>query len=235
MTPAVLASVMEATWPCAGRQTLGPWTIRDGQGGGKRVSAATAEGDWKAADLPMAEAAMLGLGQTPLFLIRDGDQALDAALEVAGYHVVDPVLAYAARIADLPPAPDPMAVFAHWPPLAMAVELWRDAATGPARLAVMDRVQGSKAVLLARHSDRAVGVGFVAISGQTAMLHALEVAPAHRRQGSAHNMLRAAAAWAQSQGADTLSLVVTRANVPALNLYASLGMQVVGQYHYRQK
>jgi ribosomal protein S18 acetylase RimI-like enzyme len=67
------------------------------------------------------------------------------------------------------------------------------------------------------------------------MLHALEVTPALRRQGSAHNILRAAALWAQQNGADTLTLVVTVANENARRLYASLGMQPVGQYHYRQK
>ena len=67
------------------------------------------------------------------------------------------------------------------------------------------------------------------------MLHALEVTPSQRRQGSAHNILRAAVAWAQANGADTLSLVVTVANDKARRLYASLGMAVVGQYHYRQK
>jgi ribosomal protein S18 acetylase RimI-like enzyme len=67
------------------------------------------------------------------------------------------------------------------------------------------------------------------------MLHALEVAPDLRRQGTARNILRSAATWAQDNGADTLSLVVTAANSGARTLYASLGFQAMGQYHYRQK
>jgi len=39
MTPEVLARVMEETWPPAARWRLGPFTLRDGAGGGKRVSA----------------------------------------------------------------------------------------------------------------------------------------------------------------------------------------------------
>ena len=38
--PAMLHAVAEATWPPAATQTLGPVTLRDGKGGGKRVSAA---------------------------------------------------------------------------------------------------------------------------------------------------------------------------------------------------
>jgi GNAT superfamily N-acetyltransferase len=67
------------------------------------------------------------------------------------------------------------------------------------------------------------------------MLHALEVVPALRRQGSAQNILRAAAAWAKGEGADRLSLVVTVANAPARALYAGMGMVEAGAYHYRQK
>jgi len=55
-----------------------------------------------------------------------------------------------------------------------------------------------------------------------------------RRQGCAINILRAAACWAQDHGADTLSLAVTQANAGARALYASLGMEGVEQYHYRE-
>lgn len=236
MTHAELIAAMEATWPAATTTRHGPWTIRDGQGGGKRVSAATALPGWHPTDLPQAEAAMTALGQPPLFLIRDGDTALDETLAGQGYRVVDPVIGYAAplaALADVPPAP--MTSFPHWPPMAIAESLWAEGGIGPARLAVMQRVQAPKTAILGRANDRAAGAAFVAIHGNIAMLHALEVTPALRRQGSAHNILRAAALWAQQNGADTLTLVVTVANENARRLYASLGMQPVGQYHYRQK
>jgi len=131
--------------------------------------------------------------------------------------------------------PDHMATFPHWPPMAIAADLWAEGGIGPARLAVMQRAAEPKTVILGRAGDRASGAAFVAIHQGTAMLHALEVTPAQRRQGSAHNILRAAAVWAQENGAETLSLVVTTANAAARRLYASFGMQVVGNYHYRQK
>lgn len=229
---AVLAEVMEATWPPAAHIPCGPFLLRDGAGGGKRVSAATVETAFTEADLARAEAAM---GDNPLFLIRDGDGDLDAALAARGYGVVDPVLAYSAPVSALIGAGAAhMTTFPHWPPMQIARILWADAGVGPARLAVMDRVTGAKAVILGRANDRASGVAFVACHGRHAMLHALEVATAHRRQGSAQNILRAAAGWAQGQGADNLSLVVTVANAPARALYAGLGMVEGGRYHYRQ-
>ncbi|MFN4154022.1 MAG: GNAT family N-acetyltransferase [Paracoccaceae bacterium] len=236
MTPDALAGVMERTWPPARAFAVGPWCIRDGQGGGKRVSAATAGPSWSDEAIPEAEAAMQALNQTPLFLIRQGDDLLDQALQSRGYRVVDPVVAYVAPCATLadPPAP-PMAAFAHWPPLAICSEIWAGGGIGAARVAVMQRASVPKCAILGRAKDQPTGVAFVAIHQGVAMLHALEVRPGARRQGSAHNILRAAAAWAQENGAETFSLVVTVANTAARNLYASLGMQVVGQYHYRQR
>lgn len=234
MTPATLAEVMEATWPPAATYRAGPWRIRDGQNGGQRVCATTAEGAWVPEDLALAEAEMAKLNQRSLFLIRATDTALDAELARQGYRLNDPVVAYAIPCAALAP-PDPMAAFAHWPPLAIATDIWAEGGIGPARLAVMHRVTGPKTAILSRHNDRPTGAAFVAIHQATAMLHALEVLPHMRRQGSANIILRAAAAWAQDQGAATLSLVVTKANAPARALYASLGMQVVGNYHYRVK
>ena len=170
----------------------------------------------------------------PLFMIRPQDSDLDAALAARGYDVVDPVVGYAVDTGGFDPAP-PMATFPHWPPLRIAADLWDDAGIGAARLAVMNRAEGPKTVILARTADRAVGVAFVALHGTTAMLHALEVSLPFRRQGCARNILRAAAHWARDHGADTLALAVTEANQGARALYASQGMQGVGQYHYRQK
>ena len=237
MTLAVtdLAAVMDATWPPASRIACGPFTLRDGQGGGKRVSAATADGPWTEAELSRAEVAMTAVGPCALFLIRNGDEALDAALAQRGYGVVDPVVVYTAPTAMLAgDGADHMTTFPHWPPMELARALWADAGIGPGRLAVMERVQGPKCTILGRTNDRASGVAFVACHGRHAMLHALAVSPVHRRQGSAQNILRAAAQWAQTAGADTLSLVVTVANEPARALYAAMGMQEVGHYHYRQ-
>jgi GNAT superfamily N-acetyltransferase len=236
MTPALLAKVTEATWPPARSFAHGPWLIREGRGGGQRVSAASATGDWTVDDIPAAEAAMRAIGQPPLFVLHPDDAALDRALADRGYQLHDPVVAYAAPVADLAATEPPfLTSFPHWPPLAVARQLWDQAGIGSARQAVMDRAQGAKTAILGRIGDRAAGVAFTAIHQDIAMLHALEVAPDQRRKGCAHNILRAAAIWARDHGAQTLSLLVTERNTAARALYASLNMQVVGQYHYRKQ
>ena len=53
------------------------------------------------------------------------------------------------------------------------------------------------------------------------MVHALHVLPAHRRQGAATLILRAAAKWAAGHGAEVLSLIVTQGNHAANPLYAA--------------
>ncbi|WP_231119185.1 N-acetyltransferase [Rhodovulum sp. MB263] len=234
MTADRLFAGQETTWPPAFRHMTGPWCLRDGQGGGKRVSAATLEGAFTPEAIPEAETGMVGLGQTPLFMVKPGEDALDAALDARGYLRVDPVKILsgsAAAIAAEPPPP--LAAFTVWKPLAIMTELWAENGIGPARMAVMDRVQGPKTAVLGRRKDRAAGTAFVALERDMAFVHAVAVSPGHRRQGTAVNMMRAAAQWALDHGASTLNVLVTEDNHAALALYASLNMTNVGQYHYR--
>ncbi|WP_347312361.1 GNAT family N-acetyltransferase [Defluviimonas sp. SAOS-178_SWC] len=231
-----LFAVSEATWPAAARHRVGAFIIREGRCGGQRVSAATAEGRWSEADIDAAEAKQAELGQPPLFMIRDGEGALDTALAARGYRTKDPVNVYEGAITTVAAAPvSGMTGFAIWPPLAIMRDIWAEGGIGPERVAVMDRVTGPKTAFLGRVNDRASGAAFVACHGDTAMLHALHIVPDQRRQGSAVKMMRRAALWAQDQGMTRFSVLVTAANQPANALYASLGMRIVGHYHYRSK
>ncbi|MEL6799660.1 MAG: GNAT family N-acetyltransferase [Pseudomonadota bacterium] len=231
-----LYPAIEATWPTAAITRAGPWAIRDGKGGGKRVSAATAEAAFDATDLATAEAAMRALGQPPLFWIREGEDALDTLLAQAQYDIIDPVTLYVADTAPIAAhRPPPVSTFLMPEPLAIMREIWATGGIGPARIQVMDRACAPKTTILGRTADRPVGTGFAAIHQGTAMVHALEVLPTARRQGMARHMMHALAGWAQAHGAPHLALAVTQANAPANALYRSLGMQVAGRYHYRIK
>lgn len=225
-----------ATWPPARLLAAGPFTLREGQGGGSRVSAATVAGDWSAEDIDAAEAGMAALGQRALFMLRDGDAALDAALEGRGYRVMDPVVAYVAEVKTLARLrPPPVTTFEVWPPLAVQAEIWAEGGIGPARLAIMERMAGAKTSILGRVGDSPAGTAFVGLYQGLAMVHALEVQARFRRRGLARHMMVAAAFWAAARGADWIGLAVTEANVPARALYDGLGMQVAARYHYRVK
>lgn len=231
-----LIETLEATWPAAETSIHGNWTIRKGAGGGQRVSAATANGPVVDADIKTAEDAMIDLGQNPLFMIRSNDTELDALLEARGYLLHDPVAMYHCPIETLTKlAPDRMAGFPIWPPLAIISEIWTEQGINAARQAIMQRATGPKTAILARQNDRAAGAAYVAIHGSVAMLHALEVVPDHRRQGVANNIMGVAAIWAQNNGATGFSVICVRDNLAANALYASLKMENVGHYHYRKR
>jgi GNAT superfamily N-acetyltransferase len=231
-----LYAVTEQTWPPARRTVQGPITLRDGAGGGKRVSAATAAPDWRDADLAEAEDAMAALGQAPLFMIHQGEDALDAALGARAYDIIDPVNLWLCPMDRLTDRPIPrVTAFAIWEPLAIMREIWAQGGIGPARVAVMERARTPKTGLFGRISDKPAGAGYCGLHEGIAMVHALEILPEHRGRGLGKWMMRCAAFWAQAQGGTHMAVLCTKANAGANGLYASLGMEVVGQYHYRIK
>lgn len=227
-----LYDVCAQTWPAKGEGRVGPWTIRDGAKGGQRVSAATLDG--AIGDIAEAEAAMRALGQTPLFMIRAGETALDEALDARGYAIKDPVNLYACPIETLTDVAIPrVTAFTIWEPLYIMRDIWAEGGIKEARVDVMRRAQCPKTGLLGRWNDQPAGTGYVGIHEGVAMVHALEILPHQRGQGVGKWMMRRAAVWAESHGATHMSVICTEANAAANGLYRSLGMDEVGHYHYR--
>jgi ribosomal protein S18 acetylase RimI-like enzyme len=235
-TEAEILQVVDGTWPAARYFDSGPFTLRLGHDGGQRVSAASANGPATAAEIGAAERSMRALDQARLFMITAQDGALDAALAARGYAVKDPVTMFACPVETLAvQGTKDLTAIRTEAPLEVMKEIWSAGGIGKGRLAVMSRAKGPKTYLLGRVDDRAAGAGFVALHGKTAMLHALEILPEHRRKGLGRAMTTAAAAWALENGAETFSLIAISANQAACGLYRQLGMQAVGHYHYRKK
>ena len=224
----------EATWPAARRWSVGPFTLRDGQGGGQRVSAATVAEAFSAAELDAAETAMHDHGLRPLFQVRGQGQALQGALEARGYTAQDETLLYVLPIEKLTDKPIPrVTAFNLWEPLAIMKEMWASDGIGAARLAVMDRAE-VKTSVLARWDEKPAGAAFVGVHGRIAMVHGLVVLPHQRRQGVAEWMMRRAAIWGQARGATHIAVLCVADNTGANALYRALGFAQVGRYHYRQ-
>lgn len=231
-----LYAVAEATWPPAQAYAQHGFTIRDGRGGGKRVSAATLSVGLESADIELAEKEMLGLGQERLFMIRDGDDALDAALADRGYRVIDPVNVYAVKAADLTRDDIPRTIaIPAWEPLKIMEEIWAAGGIGPARINVMRRASSPKTGIFSRFNDKPAGTSFIAMHEGVTMLHALEVVPAQRRSGLGRWAMHRAGHWTLQNGGHTVSVLCTQANDAANGLYQSLGMSLIGAYHYRIK
>ena len=225
---------MDATWPPARLFRQGPWLLREGRGGGQRVSSATAEETVSDSDIRSAEDGMRGISQRPLFMIRPEDTDLDVWLASRNYEVVDPVTLYVAPVGELTRDLPMTKAIPSWPPLAMQKDIWASGGIGPGRLDVMARA-GVATTFLGRTGDLPAGTAFVAADGEIGMLHALEVDPLARRKGVGGALMAAAANWLSDKGADWLAVAVTDANAAANALYRQLGMRRATAYHYRRE
>ncbi len=231
-----LYDVLNRTWPAAKHIPQDCWCLRFGKGGGKRVCAATLEGIFDSQSIDAAAQNMHDFGQPSLFMVRNGENELDAALKIYGYEISDPCNIYAASVEKLTKQKPPrVSMFNIWEPLEIQKDIWRQGGIGAARLAVMERAKGAKASILMRWDNHPAGSAFVAMSNNIAMVHALEVLPYQRRKGVGKWAMRQAAIWAQEQGAHSISAICTKENTGANALYSSLNMRRVGGYHYRIK
>ncbi|MFQ5437379.1 MAG: GNAT family N-acetyltransferase [Paracoccaceae bacterium] len=232
-----LFAAMDATWPAAEMRQLGPWTLRRGLGGGKRVSAATTKAeDVEGAAINDGESAMRRWGQEPVFMLRAGNAPLDDRLDALGYRLVDPVLLFAGNLARIAAVQvEPLDAIPSVEPLAIMRELWKRNGIGISRVAVMARARGPKTHLFSRHRDAPAGCAFVAVDGDVAMLHALAVDPPFRRDGVARRLMARAATWAGDHGARIMAVATTGDNLPAQSLFRGLGMEAIANYHYRLK
>ena len=228
--------VIDNTWPAYGRVKHGPWTLREGLGGGKRVSATTLDGFDKAPNITEAEDGMRAFDQTPIFMIREGDDDLDRNLARKGYEITGRSNIYTAPIKKFTKKDPPrLSVFEIWEPLQIQNDIWRKAGIDTTRIAVMHRTKGPKTSFFLRWGNRPAGSAFIGIHNNIAMLHALEILPQQRGKGVGTLAMYQAFNWAKSFDAHTLSVICTTENLAANALYASLHMQLVGGYHYRIK
>ena len=192
-----LYGVNDASWPPVSMANTGPFTLRRGGGGGQRVSSASLwQEEFTEVDIDAAEQAMEGMSQPLLFMIRDNDQTLDAALESRGYFIKDPVTLFAGPATKLAEHdPKGLAVIDASEPMAVMAEIWEAGGIGASRLEVMGRATGAKACFLGRTDDQPAGVAYTACDKDIAMMHALEILPSLRRKGLALQMMGAMAAW----------------------------------------
>lgn len=231
-----LFDAIDATWAPRSMHRAGDWVLRDGGGGGNRVSAASFHGqDPATADISQAEAAMIRSERQPLFMVRPGQEDLDRLLIARNYKKFAPVNIYtgvAGKLAEH--APTGLAALPCAAPLAIQKEIWAEGGIGPERLAIMTRVSSPKTMFLARNDNHPAGTAFVAIHKNIGMLHALEVRRSARRKGVGADLTRAAARWCAEQGAQFFAVLVTRENLAGNALYARIGMEKIAQYHYRR-
>ena len=228
MTPSIktLYETIDYTWPSASIQVNQGWLVKNGLGGGKRVSA-TLQLDPQA-NIKNAEKMMEALSQNYLFMIRENDSVLDYKLDKLGYDLIDPVVIFCSPISLIDKSIK--GVF-HSKPNTIMKRIWLNGGVSSARLNIMKRTKVSKTFILIDNK----AVAFVAIHNDIAMFHALEVLKEYRREGLAKIIMQQINVWASTNGAKFISAVSVKGNIPARNFYLSIGMSEVGYYHYRLK
>jgi N-acetylglutamate synthase len=230
----VLFTALDQTWPAAEFRNAGPWCIRKGLNGGKRVSCASQTRTPGISDLVTALDILKEFGQQQLFMVRGPDTTLDAMLCDQGFSIIDPVellVGQPDQIARYDP--HSIEVIEVDQPMPILAEIWLQGGIGPGRLQVMQRSTGPSICFMGRLESHPVGAAFAACHNGIAMVHAVEVLTHVRRKGLGLKIMGAAASWAARQGADTLTVLVLSENLPAISLYKKMGMEVAGRYHYR--
>lgn len=232
-----LTDDFENTWLAGETAHIGGLLVCRDDGAGGRLSSirrvSSNDRNDPAQDLEQALLQQAQWGQTSLVRAWDDDEGLIAAASAKLPVRVEPTVVLAAQVGDLMREEPPvMTSFGIWPPMAVQRQLWQDYGIGPARQAVMVRGNGPRVSLLGRLHDKPAGVGFCAISGTVAGLHALVVKPDMRGARLGEWLMREAAHWAATQGAEQMMLAVGRDNTAALRLYDRLGFREVGGYAY---
>ena len=228
----VIAAV-RATWRPGRMDRAGPFDVPSDTAGGRRNCAARLQpigASFTDADLAAVEALKPGA----IFGTLDGlEDALGYALAGRGYREEGATTLMAGPLAPLlAEPPPPVSGFPHWPPSALAEDIWLSHGQDPARLAVADRAPDPKAAILLRASDRAAGALFVGIHEDMAALHMVLTLPEQRRQGVGIIGMRHAARFAEANRARWIVLPVESDNAPALALYRRAGLSEVGGYRY---
>ncbi len=228
-----LFNTVDATWAPYVFHTDENWLIREGAGGGQRVSATTLLSGAQGYQISTAVKKMVSLGQTPLFMIRNTDAKLDAELHGLNYDIVDPVVILIAKTKELlRTAPNQVqAVQTIDTPNENVKNIWASGGINQGRLNVMARVKAPKTII----NTGEMGVAFAAAFNGVAMVHAVEVASSHRRKGVANALMYKAFQWAKEQNCMWVSVLTVRENIPARTLYENLGMVEAAAYHYRRE
>jgi len=233
--PDELTRITSRGWPAIESVPLGDWELRASAGFTGRANSVAVHGSPGIAfDQALAQVRAFydERASRPLVQVVDGSDE-QRAFRSAGWV---PMRGYrdgaVVQVADLEPgwSIDPGARVAE-----RASDDWlskygrlRDEDVAAA-LAVME---GPAVVGFIAFGEPAVAIGRVVVTGEWAGLSAVEVDPAHRRQGLARRVVETSLAWAVEHGADKAYLQTMRDNTAALALYQPYGFVDHHDYRY---
>jgi ribosomal protein S18 acetylase RimI-like enzyme len=240
-------------WPAEEVEHLDGWRLRAMHGVSRRANSVwTFEATGQASieeRVSRVEAWYASRNLPPTFQVADRarPEGLDAALQQRGYVIDAPVSIQVAAPAEVLAATQTRAtrdgdaivtrtctdewfdLSAHRGRFAKVADVYRGLLLriGPRARFALARLDGQPA---------AVGLGVIGseIGGERRMgIFSMLTLPSARRRGVAVAVLRALAATAQEEGAESLYLQVERSNTAAIPLYCSAAFRELYGYHYR--
>ncbi|MFI9030191.1 GNAT family N-acetyltransferase [Streptomyces sp. NPDC053560] len=237
-----LTEVAARGWPAVETERLGEWTLRASAGFSRRANSALPVGDPGApldAALDRVRDWYAARGLPPYVVVSTGaagsDEVLAAELERRGWTAEGHAVV---RVGALAPLADTDADtgrvrLSREPDDGWTALYHRSAEAPPEAVKVL---AGGPSVWFATVPGEGgpAAIGRVVIDGRWAGFAALEVAPAHRRQGLATLVMAALAQRALEEGASAAYLQVETDNDAARALYDGLGFTDHHHYHYRR-
>jgi len=241
ISPEELERVCQRGWQAAVEQALGDWTLRAANGFTGRANSVRVGGD---PGVPLEEAILeverfyAAHGLPPLAQVVVGSTG-QHHFEERGWQPAqsgaDPIV-QVASVAQARRLTAP----AHARTVAVTIDdsvgtEWLrlyDRAAGLDPAVVQQVLQSGDAVAFARIGDPPIAIGRGVVTGDWLGLQAVEVAPAHRRQGLATVVVDALLAWGASHGALSAYLQTRPDNVAAVRLYAGFGFTTHHSYRY---
>jgi GNAT superfamily N-acetyltransferase len=235
-----LEAVADRAWPPAEVARHDGWELRaTGPGIGRRVNSAAPLDDGA---LPLTnkvavvEAFYRDRSLAPTFKLTAASrpEGLEAFLTARGYRLDAPVLILT-RSLDSPGTASPglpSSPTDDWLAANAAVPSHYGAAP-EAFLALLSRIQPSRAFVAVERGGMVAAIGMAVVDEEWVGLFEVGTIPAQRRRGLAAAVVEALLAWGAGQGAERAYLQVMEANSPARALYARLGFQEVYRYWYR--
>ncbi|WP_301129883.1 GNAT family N-acetyltransferase [Streptomyces cacaoi] len=235
-----LTTVAARGWPAVETASLGGWTLRASAGFTSRANSVLPLGD---PSLPLPEALAHverwygERGLAPLVQVAPEENAVLAReLEQRGWTALRHALMRTGALAPLADrAPDDR-VRLHRAPDAAWVSLYHRAADALPEEGLRVLAGGPSvwfATVPGPDSEAPpAAIGRCVVDGRWAGFAALEVAPAHRRQGLATTVMAELARAALREGASAAYLQVETGNSGALALYDGLGFADHHAYHY---
>ncbi len=227
-------------WPARRTFMIGGWLLRLSDGYSKRANSVSA----LAPDLPFeavrcaAEALFDRHARPTIFRLSPLSPVdVDAALQAAGYRLIDPSLVMTAII-DTTTTPEAVRIGTAPDPA------WSNGFAEASGLDERDRdlhhvmvssIALTSAFAAVMENGRPVAFGLGVHERGMVGIFDVVVAPRHRGRGHGRMITRALLAWGGQAGAGEAYLQVGAQNLAARRLYADLGFRDAYPYHYRQR